>query len=150
MQKKRRMRRLFISSQSNEHGFTLIEMLISFSILSFLLLITPTIWTYLNYQPQTERFSVHQFFHVITDEVQLYQVLGDSHDSLSLQTIDQKHILISKYKDTIRRQVNRTGHEVLMRDVQSFEVKYFDHYLVIKLRLKSGNLYEKVITKFNK
>ncbi|MBU5594774.1 prepilin-type N-terminal cleavage/methylation domain-containing protein [Amphibacillus sp. MSJ-3] len=150
MQKKRRMRRLFISSQSNEHGFTLIEMLISFSILSFLLLITPTIWTYLNYQPQTERFSVHQFFHVITDEVQLYQVLGDSHDSLSLQTIDQKHILISKYKDTIRRQVNRAGHEVLMRDVQSFEVKYFDHYLVIKLRLKSGNLYEKVITKFNK
>lgn len=116
----------------------------------FILLITPTVWQYLNHQPQTERFSVDQFFHVATDEVQLNQLLEQSKHSLSLQTADKKHILLSKYNDTIRRQVNRTGHEILLRDVQTFEVDYYDQYLIIQLKMKSGNVYEKIITEFKK
>ncbi|WP_440895845.1 competence type IV pilus minor pilin ComGF [Amphibacillus sp. Q70] len=150
MQKNKLNKQLFISSQSTEDGFTLIEMLISFSIMFFILLITPTLWQYLDHQPQTERFSVDQFFHAVSDEVQLNQLLEQSTYSLSLQSTDQKHILLSKYNDTIRRQVNRTGHEILLRDVQTFEVDYHDQYLIIQLKMKSGNVYEKIITEFKK
>src|SRR5699024_4926952 len=115
-----------------------------------ILAITPSLWNYLQLEPQTEQFSVYQFFHVVTDEIQLNQLLRQSEDSLLLENSDNDQILISKYNNTIRRQVNRTGHEILLRDIEKFELKYNDHYLLIQLQMESGNTYEKVITIFKK
>jgi len=150
MQRNKVNKRLSIFNLQAESGFTLIEMLISLSMILVILAITPSLWNYLQLEPQTEQFSVYQFFHVVTDEIQLNQLLRQSEDSLLLENSDNDQILISKYNNTIRRQVNRTGHEILLRDIEKFELKYNDHYLLIQLQMESGNTYEKVITIFKK
>ena len=150
MQRNKVNKRLSIFNLQAESGFTLIEMLISLSMILVILAITPSLWNYLQLEPQTEQFSVYQFFHVVTDEIQLNQLLRQSEDSLLLENSDNDQILISKYNNTIRRQVNQTGHEILLRDIEKFELKYNDHYLLIQLQMESGNTYEKVITIFKK
>ena len=138
-----------ISKFKIETGFTLVELLISISFMSFLLVLTLPVWQLLNHQSQIERYSVYQFFHVVTDEVQQNQVMNGPKYELNLKTSGNDEITLSRYHEIVRRRVNRTGHEVLLRDVSHFEISYSEHYITLILIMKSGNHYEKNITKFN-
>ncbi len=131
-----------------ERGFTLVEILLALSILIFILLVTPTVWSNLVFHPDTERYAVQQFFHTATDEVQQHQLAEQNNYQLILATNTIDQVIISRYNDTIRRQVNRTGHEILLRDVEQFNIDYTDRYLLIKLTMNSGMKYEKVVTLF--
>ncbi|HHU19495.1 MAG TPA: prepilin-type N-terminal cleavage/methylation domain-containing protein [Bacilli bacterium] len=140
---------LFILNLQTERGFTIVELLLSLVILAMILLITPIITSNIHHQPQTERFSVQQFFHAATDEIQSNQLSEKDQYRIILTTSTNEQIVLSKYNDTIRRQVNRTGHEVLLRDVKQLAIEYNDQYLLIKLEMKSEQKYEKVITLFS-
>lgn len=149
MQKINLNRLWFILKDENNGGFTIVELLLSLSILFIIILVTPSVWSNINhYQPQTERFAVRQFFHGVTDEIQLHRVKEQDQNRIVINTTTNDQIILSKYYDTIRRQVNRTGHEILLRDVDLFTINYTDQYLLIKLTMKSGRSYEKVITLF--
>lgn len=124
------------------------ELLLSLSILFFILLVTPTVWSNLIFDADTERYAVQQFFHTATDEVQQNKIAEQNNYQLILATTKIDQIIISKYNDTIRRQINRTGHEILLRNVEKFNIEYTDRYLLLKLTMDSGLKYEKVITLF--
>ena len=136
---------LSICKRKNDPGFTVIELLISLSLMTFFLLITLPIWNTLQHQSQAERFSVYQFFHIATDEVQKNDVIEGAKNRLVMQTINDDQVILSRYNDTIRRRVNQTGHEILLRNINSFEVIQNHDHLKINLIMKSGNQYEKVI-----
>lgn len=131
-----------------ERGFTLVELLLSLSILFFILLVTPTVWSNIEFDAETERYAVQQFFHTATDEVQQNRIAEQNNHQIILATTAIDQIIISRYNDTIRRQINRTGHEILLRNVEQFNIDYTDRYLLIKLTMNSGMKYEKVITLF--
>lgn len=139
---------LFILNLLTDRGFTIVELLLSLAILAMILMTTPIIRNNIHHQPQTERFSVQQFFHAATDEIQGNQLSEQDHNRIVLTTATNEQIVLSKYNDTIRRQVNRTGHEILLRDVKQLAVEYHNQYLLIKLEMKSEQKYEKIITLF--
>lgn len=140
---------LSIFKKSPESGFTLIEVMIALSLLIFILLVTPPIWESFDYQNQTERFSVYQLFHFVSDEIHINQAVEVASNQLIITTRSDDQIYISQYGGNIRRQVNRTGHEVLLRDVDVFEVEQIKNYILITITMESGNQYEKIITKYN-
>ncbi|BAM47278.1 hypothetical protein AXY_11460 [Amphibacillus xylanus NBRC 15112] len=137
-----------ITTLNQTDAFTIVELLIALTVISLILVISPTVWTNLNHQPQTERYSVQQFFHAITDEIQTNRLAEQAHDKLVLSNLANEQIVISKYQDLIRRQVNRTGHEILLRDVKQFLVYYSDDYVEVMITMNSGEVYEKTITIF--
>ncbi|NMA91056.1 MAG: ComGF family competence protein [Amphibacillus sp.] len=137
-----------ITTLNQTDAFTIVELLIALTVISLILVISPTVWTNLNHQPQTERYSVQQFFHAITDEIQTNRLAEQAHDKLVLSNLANEQIVISKYQDLIRRQVNRTGHEILLRDVKQFLVYYSDDYVEVMITMNSGEVYEKTITLF--
>lgn len=150
MLKMKAKKQQYTLNNQSESGFTLIEMLVSLSMTIIILSITPPLWSYLTVEPQSDQFSVSQFFYTLTDEVQLNQFISYSDESISLQNSDGDQIIVSKYEDTVRRQVNRAGHEILLRHILDLKVIQEKYYLKIEVVMKSGNRYEKIITLFQK
>ncbi|WP_081585436.1 competence type IV pilus minor pilin ComGF [Amphibacillus xylanus] len=148
MQRNEQNKFMSITTLNQTDAFTIVELLIALTVISLILVISPTVWTNLNHQPQTERYSVQQFFHAITDEIQTNRLAEQAHDKLVLSNLANEQIVISKYQDLIRRQVNRTGHEILLRDVKQFLVYYSDDYVEVMITMNSGEVYEKTITIF--
>lgn len=148
MQRNEQNKFMSITTLNQTDAFTIVELLIALTVISLILVISPTVWTNLNHQPQTERYSVQQFFHAITDEIQTNRLAEQAHDKLVLSNLANEQIVISKYQDLIRRQVNRTGHEILLRDVKQFLVYYSDDYVEVMITMNSGEVYEKTITLF--
>src|SRR5690554_532450 len=111
MQRNEQNKFMSITTLNQTDAFTIVELLIALTVISLILVISPTVWINLNHQPQTERYSVQQFFHAITDEIQTNRLAEQAHDKLVLSNLANEQIVISKYQDLIRRQVNRTGHE---------------------------------------
>ncbi|WP_177178170.1 competence type IV pilus minor pilin ComGF [Amphibacillus marinus] len=139
-----------IISRNNQSGFTLLEGLLALVLMSVLLSFVPTIWLLLiTPQKQTELYSVQQFFHVLADEIQQGVAVSRSSEAgLTIETATGDHVQITKYNDLIRRQVNRAGHEILLRDVKTFKVSHHDTYLAIQIKTTSGRYYEKNITPY--
>lgn len=148
MQRNEQNKFMSITTLNQTDAFTIVELLIALTVISLILVISPTVWINLNHQPQTERYSVQQFFHAITDEIQTNRLAEQAHDKLVLSNLANEQIVISKYQDLIRRQVNRTGHEILLRDVKQFLVYYSDDYVEVMITMNSGEVYEKTITIF--
>ncbi len=148
MQRNEQNKFMSITTLNQTDAFTIVELLIALTVISLILVISPTVWINLNHHPQTERYSVQQFFHAITDEIQTNRLAEQAHDKLVLSNLANEQIVISKYQDLIRRQVNRTGHEILLRDVKQFLVYYSDDYVEVMITMNSGEVYEKTITLF--
>ncbi|WP_083855762.1 ComGF family competence protein [Amphibacillus jilinensis] len=149
MQKNNLKKYSFISNYQSEMGFTIIEMLLAFSIILIILTIIPSIWKTTNLHRPTERFSVYQFFHFISDQVHENKLTNTSDDQILLTTIDGDFIRFSMHNNLIRRQVNRSGHEVFLQNVATLRVTTEDDYLLLTLTMESGGVYEKVIHLFS-
>ncbi|WP_054752958.1 competence type IV pilus minor pilin ComGF [Piscibacillus salipiscarius] len=109
----------------NNKGFTLLSLLISISVL---FLLTPMIVHFISFiqsvessydQSELEIRHVHFF---IQNEVNRSIKQHYNDYSISLVNQDGTTIKYELYGDQIRRRVNNTGHEVILRNVKEFKV----------------------------
>lgn len=104
----------------NEHGFTLVEMLIALMafcmLISFLPLGIRTVLSQKVIEQGIQRMEWEVFYSQMKKEVRLATEITVLEDKLLLKR-DGDTILYEKYGANLRRRVNYTGHEIILQNV---------------------------------
>ncbi|WP_079530640.1 competence type IV pilus minor pilin ComGF [Halobacillus hunanensis] len=129
----------------NDRGFTLIESLFCLTLLSILLTLSLPLLKLIDSPLYSEDLSVHQFFTFLEEEINLSSQVLSSNNKLSITDPDGRLVTISKYNDVVRRQVNQTGHELLITNIRNLTFTQEKDLLIVSLVLKDGTSYEKVL-----
>lgn len=140
-----RKRSVYTTFHKNGQGFTLIELLIGLTIFSTILLLLPSVFKLVDLNSQTDEMAVRQFFHFATDEIQVSAGRSINNNRIQLITSNNNTVTISHYNQLIRRQVNGTGHEVLVRNITEFKVEPTQNGVNLKIQTTNGDVYEKTI-----
>lgn len=136
--------------KKSEVGMTVIEMLLTMSVLLVIASMLPTVF-YVWKKDDSEK--------IIYEEVVLFFILlqKDGRKFNHIWTNDEKNILYfsngngsdviqyEKYNDIIRRRVNGKGHEVFLQGVRDFHVEVNSLRVFIRLKGIDGTVYEKNI-----
>jgi competence protein ComGF len=108
---------------SSEHGFTLIEVLIAFSIFSTLIyFISPIFQIILNNKDtsiELQSMEWELFCSQIKKEIRL-STRADIVGGRLILTKGAEMIQYEKYGPSLRRRVNSTGHEVILQNVAQY------------------------------
>lgn len=107
---------------SNERAFTLIEVLIAFSIFSTLIyFMSPMFFIILNHkgtQGELQSMEWEVFCSQFKKEIRL-STHAEVASGRLLLTKDNETIQYEKYNSNLRRRVNSTGHEIILQNVVS-------------------------------
>jgi len=132
--------------RKNEGGFTLLSSLMAIMIIGLILpLIANLYQTTATLPTYTEEISIQQFFQFLRDDLSegvSYQV---KKDELQITLYDGTLVTIEKYNDLIRRQVNRKGHEIYLRDIENVFFKKIPYGISASIISSKGVKYEKHI-----
>lgn len=145
MYKKEKKNHAYMQIIKNEYAFTFLEMMIVLSVIVITFPFIIFLLQQIKYEDDDEALSVTQFFlHLQSDILKAEEVNHDK-NILYFTLNDEETAQIEQYKDTIRRRVNRKGHEIYLRNIKSILVrpnKIGYHYTV---NTTKGESYEKVI-----
>lgn len=134
----------YMAIVKNEKGVTMISMLIAITIIFISLPFLAYLLSSLSYSSHQELISVNQFFLFLRDElVESSQIKVANSSSIIYELENGNEVTFSKYNDLIRRQVDRKGHEIYLREVKALQFTEHPHGIVIKVTTNRGEVYEK-------
>lgn len=137
----------------SEKGFTLIEMLITFSILLVILaIITPFIQVIFNSTTENNLHEWNVFVQQMKLEFREATIVTVSNENkiLSFKNNQNQTIKYELYGTQLRRRVNDTGHEILIQNVKSISFDTEMNGVMVKLNTLENNSYQALITTFKK
>ena len=129
---------------SNDKGYTLLSLLFS---LSILFIISPlTIYLIkpindLNQAHYYPYYEMNQFKFFIQNELNQSENIELNQNKIHFHRADKTTVTIEIYNDQIRRRVNHSGHEILIRNVQQFDVNRINDYY-FEITITRGDGYE--------
>lgn len=149
MQKNRKKLFVYTAYLRNEKGFNFITVL---TMVSLIFLTIPFFSTALQLTKPVHNhqdLAVQEFFRFIRDDIIKSHNSYVIDDALYLHQAEDEIIVISQYTDLVRRQVNQTGHEVYLRDVD--ELKFYEqaHGIKMIVTTKDGAIYEKLFNLYD-
>lgn len=108
----------------NNLGFTMLEMLYAFSIFLLIVAFIPLSFKFLfqneRFEARTQTMEWDVFINQLKKEVRLSDDVAVLSGRLILQKNGQE-VLYEKYRTSIRRRVNFTGHEVVLQQIDSVQ-----------------------------
>ncbi len=131
----------------NESGYILLEVLLSvlflFMLVSWYIQIS-LMWT----QDEREQLPmVYHFHHVIEFESQTALSIETNNNQLYFSQTNGDLVTISFHNNKIRRQVNGSGHEEILRNIKNFKLTSSEDDINIELTTDSGEKIEKILLK---
>ncbi|MBX9984981.1 competence type IV pilus minor pilin ComGF [Priestia aryabhattai] len=135
-----------------EKGFTLIEMLVSFTlfliIVSFFPIIIP-----LAKQTYNPDFSMNEmeweiFVNQLAMEYREVKEVGIHATTLTLKMENNQIITYERYEDKIRRRVDESGHEVVLQHIKNIMYEQQKERLLIRSTDGVNKVREETITTF--
>jgi len=135
----------------NEKGFTLVEMLVTFSTLLIILsLISPFLSTV--FRDNSEQFNKLEWQILIQ---QLKMEVREARDisisknaSVTFYNVTDDLVSFEKYNDKIRRRVNQKGHEVLLQQITGVTFEPNPNGFLISVVTVDGKTYQAIISAF--
>ncbi|MFV8827927.1 competence type IV pilus minor pilin ComGF [Alkalihalobacterium sp. APHAB7] len=136
-----------ICQKTNQRGFTLIEVIIAFTILLIIASIFPLVIKSIPILPtpteQPHKLQVELFFNQFSMEIREASEIEVTGDTLRLRKPDGAVISIEKYGKLIRRRVNYQGHDVFLRHVSSVSYQLVPHGVVVSIVDTNGKKYKR-------
>ncbi|MFD1066240.1 competence type IV pilus minor pilin ComGF [Oceanobacillus locisalsi] len=151
MPNKKQKQNVFTPFWNNQNGFTLISILVAFTILALTLPFVHYALSTLSFkQTYTEALSVQQFLIHLHDDVIASTSVHVADNQLHVRFLDrndntEKTATFSQYNRSIRRQVNRQGHEIYLHDVSDVVFEEQTNAIFLTITTESGDVYEKTI-----
>lgn len=106
----------------NEDAFTLVEMLLSFSVLlTIIFFVTPVLQIFQNNNHLQERIEAMEwdvFCSQMKKEIRMSTKVQVTGNTLVL-TEDSGTVVYEQYEKSLRRRVNYTGHEILLQNISA-------------------------------
>ncbi|WP_080874599.1 competence type IV pilus minor pilin ComGF [Oceanobacillus timonensis] len=136
---------------NNQKGFTLISMLVALTVLTLTLpFVHYALSTLSLKQTYTEALSMQQFFIHLHDDIIASTSIHVADNQLHIRFLDrndntEKTATFSQYNHSIRRQVNRQGHEIYLHDVSDVAFEEQTNAIFLTITKESGEVYEKTI-----
>lgn len=128
-----------------ERGFTLYTLLLVISVLIICIPIYGAILRAIPDKSYYDEISIQQFFQLLQQECnKATSIHADNHHIIMLSHNGER-ISFEQYGNLIRRQVNHLGHEIYLRDIESWNIVHVTNGLRIKITSLKGEHYEKTI-----
>ena len=122
------VKRYKLTSLFNERGFTLVDMLLAFSIFLIIAAYIPLsinmIYRIGDVDDRIQRMEWEVFISQVKKEIRMSEhVEVDINNNRLLLLKDGRQILYEKYSSNVRRRVDTKGHEILLQNIEtlSFE-----------------------------
>ncbi|MFD1850619.1 competence type IV pilus minor pilin ComGF [Oceanobacillus bengalensis] len=144
MLEKNRKQPAYMACQQHERGFTFITLLFTLSIIIIMSPFLGYLLRSVEYTSNYDETSVYQFFYFLRNEV-IKSTDVTVHDEELILTQDPVIAKFNQYEDVVRRQVNGSGHEIYLRDVET--ITFQDSPFGVRVRVTNiqGDTYEKTI-----
>src|SRR5699024_5563696 len=122
---KNNKRKLFayMDIKNNEQGMTFISMLMAFIIILITLPFIIYFLTHLHESELNEDISLQQFFIFLRDDALFAENVFSEDNKLYFSLNTGEVAKIEQYNNVIRRQVDSRGHEIYMRNIESFTLQ---------------------------
>lgn len=136
----------------NESGFTFATLLLTLVIILLMLPVFSLLLQIIRFDPNHSQVDAQQFFHYINEEaliaetVEIDQSKNLLHfrvESENNESIDRS-ITYKQHKNYIRRD-KKNGHEIYIRQIDTFKVTKLDYGFRVTLLMENGETYEKTI-----
>ncbi|WP_245690187.1 ComGF family competence protein [Sediminibacillus albus] len=118
-------------------------MLLSLSILLIMLPFLAFIYDSLHTEDYFDEQSARLFFQLMADEINQSKKVDILNNEITLEKFNKDTVTITRYKDVIRRQVLGAGHEILLRNIQQFDVEELPYGIKVKIVSLEGATYDK-------
>jgi len=135
-----------------QHGFTLLELLISLSItLLIISLLTPLLYTMADgSNGKLNKLEWEVFVQQAKLEVRASNELTTKGDTLFLKSPSTTQVVsYEPYQGSIRRRVNSTGHEVILQNIASVQYHAEPKGVTIHVKDRAGNSYIAYVSGIN-
>ncbi len=136
---------------SNDKGFTLVEMLVTFSILLVILsLISPFLSVV--FRDNNDQFNKLEW-QILIQQMKMEvreasEITVSKNNSVFFKNPSGELVSFEKYNDKIRRRVNGKGHEVLLQQITDVTFESKTDGFLISVVTVDGNTYQAVISAF--
>lgn len=115
------------------NGFTIIEVLVAFSIFLLIASVIPQFIKTISFEPKLlQRLETSIFFQQFVFDVQKSGNVYADHNSLYLQQ-DNEIVTYAYFQQKIRRQVNGKGHEIVLQNVSNVEFSEWNNGIDVKV-----------------
>ncbi|MGI8380841.1 competence type IV pilus minor pilin ComGF [Priestia megaterium] len=135
-----------------EKGFTLVEMLVSFTLFLIIVSFSPIIIP-LAKQTYNPDFSMNEmeweiFVNQLAMEYREAKEVGINATTLTLKMENNQIITYERYEDKIRRRVDESGHEVVLQHIKNIMYEQQKERLLIRSTDGVNKVREETITTF--
>jgi competence protein ComGF len=135
----------------NSRGFTMIEVLLSFSIYCILTAFLPLVFSIIlnmtHITNRTQRLEFELFIGQLNTELQGCDYIDVRNGKLYMQSAGEE-ITFEKYGTSIRRLVHFSGHEVILQNIKSVEFNKSQTSIHIKVVDQDDFVYEDQLSPF--
>ncbi|MFC3882898.1 competence type IV pilus minor pilin ComGF [Bacillus songklensis] len=136
-----------------EGGYTLLEMLITFSLFLMMMSFLPVIIK-MTKEQQVVAVSLSKlewdiFLQQLTLELREGYDVECNDQKLTFTNYRQQKVTYERYGQMIRRRVVGTGHEVLLQNISSVQFIKVSHGIIVQVRDLENRLYAERISLFN-
>lgn len=129
--------------KNNNGGFTYISILLSLIIIASTLPILGYFISNIEQKDNQTYISVHQFFIMVQyDRNNAITVSSDLY-RIYFYLEDGETAILEPYKNSVRRRVEDKGHEIYIKEVESFKMSQKEESFTIHLEMLNGEYYEK-------
>jgi|SRR5690625_2578438 len=140
---------VYMVLKRNERGITYISMLLSIVVIMITLPLLIHFYSYVDTQKLNDDLIVQQFFVLVRNDILASEYVDYNQNILYCHLITGEVARIEQYQDVIRRRVDARGHEIYMRNVESFALQPVSYGINISITTKDGEEYEKTIANYH-
>ncbi|WP_078413749.1 competence type IV pilus minor pilin ComGF [Priestia abyssalis] len=137
-----------------EAGYTLLEMLISFSLFLMMMSFVPIIIKMTKEHQETSvslsTLEWDLFVQQLTSEIRTGHQVECSHQKLTFVNDSHQTVTYEKYGNMIRRRVNGNGHEVALQNISSAQFIKVHQGVLIQIKDLESRLYAERMSLFNR
>src|SRR5699024_3839166 len=144
MRKKERKNAVCTEFGRCETGFTLVSSLLRLLIIIITLPMLILMYSKFTVKPYEERLSIQQLFFILQNEVYLAKEVTHGNNLLRF-TVNHDHITFERYGRLLRRRVNDEGHEIYLRNIDSFLLERSSNGIKITITMMTGEAYERIL-----
>jgi len=135
-----------MGDMKNERGTTLISILLTLLIIGITMPLLIHFLTYIHVTDTDQDMPIEHFFIFLrNDTLMATDVYADENDIVYFQLSTGEVARIEQYKNMIRRRVDGKGHEIYLRDIETFQVESLPYGIRVTIINEEGETYEKSI-----
>ncbi len=130
-------------------GFTLIEVMITFAIFLIITSVVPHYFKLISYDAKfNQRIETSIFFQQLALDVHEASSLSVNNNILSLEKNHNQTVTYSLFQQRIRRQVNNSGQEFVLQNVESVHFSEWNNGIDVRITDKFEQTHQKRISHF--